>query len=115
MKHEITTYSKIYFCSWSRKKYAVFAALGKEVCISVLATHMCKTVLLKSARKGVIVNNTRTIEEERKEAQEERERKKYGCCFVIEGIRMPFPFASRPIRNYIQGDVPLTKGISLFY
>lgn len=46
----------LYFSAWSRKGYAVFAGLGKEVRISPLALHICGAALLKSALKGVIVN-----------------------------------------------------------
>lgn len=56
MLHAVSEKRKIYFSSWSRKGYAVFSALGKEVYIASLALHMCDVVLLKSAHHGVIVN-----------------------------------------------------------
>lgn len=46
---------KIYFSCWSRKGYAIFVALGKNVCISAVSLHICECALLKSARKGIIV------------------------------------------------------------
>lgn len=49
-------YNYIYFSRWSKKGYAVFASLGKEVKISRLALHMYGNVLLKSSANGVIVN-----------------------------------------------------------
>ncbi len=46
----------LHFSCWSKKGYAVFAGLGREVKISRLALHMYKNVLLKAIRNGVIVN-----------------------------------------------------------
>lgn len=46
----------VYFSRWTRKGYAVFAGLGREVRIARLAISMYREVLLKSASCGVIVN-----------------------------------------------------------
>lgn len=48
----------IYFSRWSRKGYAVFAALGKEVAFAAVPIHVCEQALLKSAKKGVVVRET---------------------------------------------------------
>ena len=41
----------------------VFAALGKRVAISTVRICVCESALLKSARKGVIVSETRCAQE----------------------------------------------------
>ena len=51
----------LHFSHWSKKGYAVFAGLGREVKISRLAIHMYKNVLLKASRHGVIVNLDKTV------------------------------------------------------
>ena len=43
----------IYFSQWSRKGYAVFAALGKEVAFATVSINICERALLKSAKKGM--------------------------------------------------------------
>lgn len=48
----------IYFSQWSRKGYAVFAALGKEVAVAAVPINVCEQALLKSAKKGVVVQET---------------------------------------------------------
>lgn len=53
----------LYFSRWSRKGYAVFAALGKRVAISTVRIGVCESALLKSARKGVIVSEARCAQE----------------------------------------------------
>ncbi len=45
----------IYFSQWSRKGYAVFAALGKEVAFATVSINICERALLKSAKKGVVI------------------------------------------------------------
>lgn len=50
--------SVIYFSRWSRKGYAVFAALGKEVAVATVPINVCEQALLKSAKKGVVVQET---------------------------------------------------------
>lgn len=45
----------LHFSRWCRKGYAVFAALGREVRISVLAISICVRSMLKSAKNGLIV------------------------------------------------------------
>lgn len=52
----------IYFSRWSRKGYAVFAALGKNVVVSSVPLGICESALLKSARKGLIVNEAGAAE-----------------------------------------------------
>lgn len=52
----------LHFSCWSKKGYAVFAGLGREVKISRLALHMYGNVLLKAAENGVIVNTDREAE-----------------------------------------------------
>lgn len=47
----------IYFGCWSRKSFALFAAIGKEVKIAALAIGMCQCAFLKSALNGSIVNH----------------------------------------------------------
>ena len=47
---------KLYFCRWSRKGYAVFASLGREVHIGQLALHVCAMSLKKAARKGLVID-----------------------------------------------------------
>jgi hypothetical protein len=39
--------TKIYFSRWSRKSYAIFTSLGKDVKISRLSVDMCGKSLLK--------------------------------------------------------------------
>lgn len=53
----------VYFSRWSRKGYAVFAALGKSVAISTVPFSICNSALLKSARKGVIVSDAGSVKE----------------------------------------------------
>lgn len=53
----------VYFTRWSAKNYAIFASLGKQVCIAVLALHICVAALLKSARKGVMISDACVAEE----------------------------------------------------
>lgn len=74
---------KVYFSHWSRKNFAVFAAMGREVCISVLRLGMCKTVLLKSARKGLIVREQEEAENVPEELEDRQEW--YGCC-PVQGL-----------------------------
>lgn len=50
--------SVIYFSRWSRKGYAVFAVLGKEVAVTTFSISICEKALLKSAKKGVVVRET---------------------------------------------------------
>lgn len=52
---------RVTFSRWCGKGYAVFAALGKQVRIAGLAIHICKAALLKSAYKGVIVSDVKSI------------------------------------------------------
>lgn len=44
----------LHFSCWSRKGYAIFAALGQQVHISSLSIGVCVCALLKSASKGLI-------------------------------------------------------------
>ena len=61
------------FSRWSRKGYAIFASLGKEVRIAGLAIHICEKALEKSSRKGVIVSTARSFEREQEEQREEED------------------------------------------
>lgn len=64
MKTAINTVGrKLYFSGWSGKKYAVFAAMGRQVCISNLSVHICERALLKSAKKGVIVSDAQSCDD----------------------------------------------------
>lgn len=56
--------SLLYFSRWSRKGYAVFAALGKNVAISAVPIDVCESALLKSGRKGLIVSEAGCAQEE---------------------------------------------------
>ncbi|MGL5683456.1 MAG: hypothetical protein ACRDDZ_10470 [Marinifilaceae bacterium] len=47
----------VHFARWSRKNYALFAAIGKQVRITSLALRMCQSAFLKAAKQGVIINN----------------------------------------------------------
>ncbi len=63
MTHRLAfTKHYLHFSCWSKKGYAVFAGLGREVKISRLALHMYKNVLLKAIGNGVIVNFDRVAE-----------------------------------------------------
>lgn len=63
MKSLIYSFGKtVFFSRWSRKGYALFAAMGKQIRISRLAIHMCKSVLLTSAHHGVIINFSKVAE-----------------------------------------------------
>lgn len=53
----------LYFSGWSGKNYAVFAAMGKQVCISNLSVHVCERALLKSAKKGIVVSDARCCDD----------------------------------------------------
>ncbi len=55
-RNEVIDRIYLYFSSWSKKGYAIFASLGQEVRISRLALHMYVTVMLKSSIKGLLVN-----------------------------------------------------------
>lgn len=63
MTHQLAfTKRYLHFSCWSKKGYAVFAGLGREVKIARLALHMYKNVLLKASRNGVIINMDRVAE-----------------------------------------------------
>ena len=55
--------SVIYFSQWSRKGYAVFAALGKDVAFATVSINICEQALLKSAKKGVVIQETDYMKE----------------------------------------------------
>lgn len=56
MKFRYLTYaSPLCFRKWSRKSYAVFASLGRNVVIGVLALNILAVALLKTAAKGLIL------------------------------------------------------------
>lgn len=56
MKFCYLTYaSPLCFRKWSRKSYAVFASLGRNVVIGVLALNILAVALLKTAAKGLIL------------------------------------------------------------
>ncbi len=55
-RNEVIDRIYLYFSSWSKKGYAIFASLGQEIRISRLALHMYVTVMLKSSIKGLLVN-----------------------------------------------------------
>lgn len=76
--------SKVYFSCWSRKGFAVFAALGKNVCISVLALHMYGSVLLKAVRRGMVVNKDTCAEEGENCLVWEEIRERYNLAFAGE-------------------------------
>lgn len=78
---------KIYFSCWSRKGFAVFAALGKNVCISVLAIHMYGCALLKAARLGIIVNEDACSQEEENVLAGEQVFKR--CNLLFKGETCP--------------------------
>lgn len=62
MKYRIHIFNRcLHFSTWSRKRYAVFCSLKREVRISRLATDMYRSVLLKSSQKGLIIINTDQI------------------------------------------------------
>lgn len=63
MKRLFVDKYRIYFSRWSKKGYAVFAGLGKEIRIAVLAVHICACALLKSASKGLVVNTDKCAED----------------------------------------------------
>jgi len=54
--------NKIYFSCWSRKGFAIFAALKREVCISRLSLQICAMALKKSARKKTIISDKKASE-----------------------------------------------------
>lgn len=45
----------IYFSCWCRKGYAIFAAIGRQVLIAAVSLRICRSALLKTARKGAII------------------------------------------------------------
>lgn len=74
MQYTVSEKRKVYFSSWSRKGYAVFSALGKDIYIAPLALHMFGVVLLKSAHHGLIVSEASAcVCPVRKEREGERE------------------------------------------
>lgn len=54
--------NRIYFSCWSRKGFAIFAALKREVYISKLSLQICAMALKKSARKKMIISDKKTPE-----------------------------------------------------
>lgn len=70
----------LYFSHWSRKGYAVFAALGRQIQIAGLALHICLCAMLKSARKGLIVTEVLAWEENEGEIVEELRWQMKGDC-----------------------------------
>ncbi len=71
----------IYFSHWSRKGYAVFAAMGKEVAVATVPINVCEKALLKSAKKGVVV-------QEMDYAEENVAREETVCPMAGMGCRM---------------------------
>lgn len=67
----------LHFSRWCRKGYAVFAALGREVRISVLAISICVRSMLKSAKNGLIVTMAACWEMSGEEIVALREEVKY--------------------------------------
>ena len=45
----------LHFSRWSRKGYAMFASLGREVRVGHLALRICAMSLKKAARKGLVI------------------------------------------------------------
>ena len=72
-KRDVGYRAKLRFSRWNRKGYAIFASLGREVCIGRLAIHICEMALRKSSRKGVIV----------KTFEEYAEKVTRACCPVV--------------------------------
>ena len=50
---------KLCFSRWSRKGYAIFASLGREVRIGALSIRVCEVASRKSPGKAVIVRESR--------------------------------------------------------
>lgn len=61
--------TKVYFSRWSRKSYAIFSSLGKEVKISRLSIDICAKSLLKLGKLSMysyqklesFINNLRDL------------------------------------------------------
>ena len=104
--------SKVYFSCWSRKGFAVFAALGKNICISVLALHMYGSVLLKAARRGIMVNRDTCAEAEENCPvwKEIRER----CNLAFAGEVCPDENKNDREKKYKLVDMTVKHCISLF-
>ncbi len=71
----------LYFSQWSGKGYAVFAGLGRQVQIAFLALHICLLALLKSARKGVIVNCAAVWKESQAKRMERQRQEMLLVCY----------------------------------
>lgn len=78
----------LYFSRWSRKGYAVFAALGRQIQIAGLALHICLCAMLKSARKGLIVTEVLAKEENKRDITEKLRRQMKGS-YLHEGEVCP--------------------------
>lgn len=50
----------LFFSGWSKKGYAIFAGLGREVRIARLSVHMYKNILLKAIGNGIIINTDKS-------------------------------------------------------
>lgn len=62
MKYSLRNIAKIIpFSHLSKKGYAVFVGINKLVKIGQIAIHICYLSLLKSSKKGVLVNDSKTI------------------------------------------------------
>lgn len=51
----------IYFSKWSRKSYAIFSGLSKDIKISRLSVDMCGKALLKLNKHSILFFNTSKI------------------------------------------------------
>lgn len=70
----------LHFSRWCRKGFAVFAALGKEVRISVLSIAICVSSLQKSARRGIIVTTAACWEASGEKVSVLRQWMEYVVC-----------------------------------
>lgn len=47
----------LHFSRWKRKRYALFAALGKQVRIAALSVSMCSDLVINILHTGLLVND----------------------------------------------------------
>lgn len=62
IKHTLQR-TKVFFSKWSRKAYAIFASLGKDIKICRISVMMCKTSILKLKNFAIYIFGDQLISE----------------------------------------------------
>lgn len=107
----ITKRSVLHFACWSRKSFALFAAIGKEVKITALAIGMCQCAFLKSAKNGTIINSDSVCTKELYKDQGQKIALIFGSIATLIGNLYLVVNTMSSIRR----DTTLKNGVSLLF